>query len=312
MLEPAQMDLEDAAREVLRLKAGPGGGLGWSPRLRQRFGYVTPDEWYEALLLRVVSADTEWLDVGCGRDLFPSNVPLGRLLSSRCRLLVGLDPSDNIQRNPFVHEKAQCFLEEYETENRFDLVSLRMVAEHIADPGVAIDALARLTKPGGRVIVYTVGKWSPVSLASAATPMSVHHWAKRILWHTAPEDTFSTHYRMNTRATLRRIFGSAGFSEEAFLVLDDCRALARWRATAILELSAWRALRASGLRYPDYCLLGVYRNACQPSTAEGVPALSRGDLEPGRGGPQQDSSRMPTKPRAVTAPRRALSGGIRR
>jgi hypothetical protein len=29
--------------------------------------------------------------------------------------------------------------------------------------------------------------------------------------------------------------------------------------TMMLELSAWKALRAVGLRYPETCLLGVYR-----------------------------------------------------
>ena len=259
MTELTDASLAAATREVFRLKAGPGGAFGWSPRLRQRFGYFTPDECYEALLLRLVGPGTDWLDVGCGHDLFPSNPALGRLLYSRCRLLVGIDPSENVHRNPFVHEKAQCPLEGYETARRFDLVSLRMVAEHVADPRSAVAALARLTRPGGHVVLYTVGKWSPASLASAVTPMPVHHLAKKALWGTAPEDTFPTHYRMNTRAALARLFGQAGFSEQVFQRLDDCRSLARWRATTVLELSAWRALRAVGLPYPEYCLLGVYR-----------------------------------------------------
>jgi SAM-dependent methyltransferase len=251
--------LGDEVREVCRLKAGPDGTLGWHPRLRQRYGHFTPDEWYEALLLRLVGPETDWLDVGCGADLFPSNPALARVLADRCRLLVGLDPSDNIRRNPFVHEKAQCMLEDYRDTRRFDLLSLRMVAEHIADPAGAAAALSRLAKPGARVVIYTVGKWAPVTIASAMTPIAVHHAVKRLLWRTDPADTFPTEYRMNTRRALRATMAGAGFVEDGFLRLDDCRTLARWPATSRMELATWRALRAIGLGYPEYCLLGVYR-----------------------------------------------------
>jgi len=256
---PVGLDLTEAVRDVWRLKFGGPGPLGWSPRLRERFGYFTPDEFYEAILLRLIDGTTDWLDVGCGRAPFPSNAALGRLLASRCRRLVGLDPSDNIDDNSVVHERAKCPLEEYRPDRQFGVISLRMVAEHIGDPPSAVAALARLCRPGGRVVVYTVSKWSPASMVASVTPMAVHHLAKRIIWGTLPADTFPTTYRMNTRRKLQRLFANAGLAEEAFLYLDDCRALARWRPTAMLELSLQRALRTVGIRYPEVCLLGVYR-----------------------------------------------------
>jgi hypothetical protein len=38
------LNLAQALHEVAQLKIGPAGTPGWSPRLRQRFGYFTPDE----------------------------------------------------------------------------------------------------------------------------------------------------------------------------------------------------------------------------------------------------------------------------
>lgn len=255
----AELRIAEALPEVCRLKFDGSPNVGWSPRIRQQFGYFTPDEWYQATLLHLVDGDTEWLDVGCGRDLFASNEPLARLLAGRCRLLVGIDPSDNIDSNELVHERAKCMLEDYHPGRQFDLVSLRMVAEHITDPQAAVAALGRLTRPGGRVVIYTVSKWSPASIAAALTPMAVHHAVKRYLWEAAPEDTFPTAYRMNTRPALRRLFSAAGFAEESFLYLDDCRSLARWPLTLRLELMARGALRRIGLPYPETCLLGIYR-----------------------------------------------------
>lgn len=253
-----QAEVAAALPEVQRLKF-QGVGLGWSPVLRQRYGYFTPDEWYEATVHQLVGPQTEWLDVGCGSDLFPSNPALGHLLAKRAKFLAGLDPSDNIQENPFVHEKAQCLLQDYRTERRFDLITMRMVAEHVSDPPTALAALARLTKPGGRVVIYTVDKWSPATLISAATPMAVHHAAKKWLWGTSPEDTFPVEYKMNTRATLARQFAEAGFAEESFQRLDDCRSFAKWPLTSRAELMVWKGLKAIGLGYPEACLLGLYR-----------------------------------------------------
>ena len=74
---------------------------------------------------------------------------MAQLLAKRCKVLVGLDPSDNIDENPLIHERFKGLLEDYHTDRRFDLVTLRMVAEHISNPSAAVAALSRLCSPGG-------------------------------------------------------------------------------------------------------------------------------------------------------------------
>lgn len=185
--------------------------------MRARFGYYTPDEVYEATLLCLIDKNTDWLDVGCGHDLFPAKA-LSVVLSTRCRSITGIDPDASIHRNRWLHYRQQCLLEDFQAERRFDLISMRMVAEHIADPAASVAKLGELTREGGRVVVYTVSKWSPVSMVAAATPMSFHHFAKRVLWGGAPEDTFPTLFRMNTRRKLARIFAEHRFTEESFFI----------------------------------------------------------------------------------------------
>jgi SAM-dependent methyltransferase len=253
--------LAAARRDVFHIKTEGFDQLGWSPRMRQRFGYFTPDEWYEAIILLLVDKNTEWLDVGCGRGLFPFNPNLERLLSSRCRLLVGVDPEDNIDQHPLLHERYKCTVEQFTTPRQFDLITLRLVAEHVVDPQATVAALARLSRAGGRIVIYTVSKYSIVSLLAAVTPLSLHQCTRARLWGSAPQDTFPTTYRMNTRKRLLRLFSSSGFAEESFYYLNDCCTLARWKWTTLLELSAERALRGLGVRYPEVCLLGVYRKS---------------------------------------------------
>ena len=241
-----------------RIKHGDPEKTGWSPRRRFRFGYHRPEDVYESLVSRLVRENIAWIDVGGGGSLFPHNPSLARDLADRCRLLVGVDPSDNVRDNPFLHERAQCFIEDYETEHRFDLATLRMVAEHVTEPDRVVGKLAELLAPGGRALIFTVNLWAPLTVMSRVTPFWLHYPLKKIFWGGEEKDTFPTVYRMNTRRRLREQFEAGGFREVLFGHADDCSTFGSINALNLLELSVWRCFRALGLRYPENCLIGVY------------------------------------------------------
>jgi 2-polyprenyl-3-methyl-5-hydroxy-6-metoxy-1,4-benzoquinol methylase len=256
-LEPTAATLH----EVWRLKYGDFRRVGWGPHLRLRFRYYTPDDYYEALVMRLARGSGSWLDIGCGRNIFPDNGRLAELLVKSCGRVVGVDCDDTLDENPYIHERVKCPMEQYTSDRPFDLVTLRMVAEHIAEPAAALAALARVTRPGSAVVVYTPNRWSPVSLMAWLVPFRFHHAVKHWLWGTEEQDTFPVEYKMNTRGALRRQFQAAGFRESYFRYLDDCRTLARFKATHLCELAACRMLNLVGIHYPENCLLGVYVKA---------------------------------------------------
>lgn len=255
---------------IFRLKHGDPESTGWAPRRRLRSGYFPPADVYEALVARLVGPETRWADVGCGRSLFPENPALAATLAGRCARLVGIDPDRTLEENPFVHERAGIPIEDYRGGPGFDLITLRMVAEHVADPARTVAALASMSRPGAVVVVLTVNRRSPVALATRAIPFGLHHPIKRILWKTERRDTFPVAYRLNTRTDLRREFEAGGFREASFAYLDDCQSFGRFRILGGLELAACRGFRKIGLSYPENCLLGVYRRA-----AASDPAMDR-------------------------------------
>lgn len=258
---PVLVRLPDAAalRQMFHLRYGTEAGLGWGPRLRRDHGYHTPDDVYEALLAGLVGQGCRWLDVGCGRHLFPNNPQLARSLASRCARLVGVDPDPTLQENPFVHERVPLPMDDYDGQGAFDVVSLRMVAEHVEQPERCVQAIARALRPGGVAVVYTVFAWSPMPLLTRLAPMGLRHRVKSWLWGTVPKDTFPTRFRMNTRGKLQRLFAGVGLAEVAFLRLDDCRTFARFRRLCELELRLRTLCRAVSMPYPEHCLLGIYR-----------------------------------------------------
>jgi hypothetical protein len=133
-----------------------------------------------------------------------------------------------------------------------------MVVEYICDPKRTIDILKRMIRPGGKVVIYTVNRWSPVTLISSCIPFSLHHPIKRILWNTEEKDTFPSVYRMNTRENLSELFADGGFTEIYFTYLDDCRMFDKFRLISFLNLHLLRFIKKLKFRYPENCLLAVY------------------------------------------------------
>jgi SAM-dependent methyltransferase len=249
---------DDELLAVFQQKYGPPGEVSWGPRGRQRCGYFLPADVYEAVVRRHVLDGCRWLDVGGGRDIFPDNPALARSLVTRSAKVVAVDPSANVHKNPFAHERIQSTLEGYATRDAFDLATMRMVVEHVDDPEAFVAALSRLVRPGGTAIVITVNRWSPLTILSRLVPFGLHYPLKRIFWGGEEDDTFPVKYRMNTREALRAHFERAGFREVDFARLDDLSPFGNLRVLCTLELFAWRIFRRLRLPYPENCLLGVY------------------------------------------------------
>ncbi len=249
---------EDALAQVFRLKYGPEDQLGWGPRLRRAYGYDNPDDWYETLLSLLVVNGVRWLDVGCGRELCPSNKPLAKVLAARAGRLTGLDPDPTLDENPYVHDKVHAGIDAFDGKGAYDLVTLRMVAEHIDDPMACVRGIERALAPGGLAVVYTVFGWSPMPILTRIAPMELRHVIKAWLWGTEKKDTFPTRFRMNTRGRLQRLFAGVGMREAAFARLDDCRTFARFRSLCELELMLRSACRTASMPYPEHCIVGIY------------------------------------------------------
>jgi SAM-dependent methyltransferase len=226
--------------------------------------YYSPDIYYEALTTKLVFPGCRWVDVGCGRDIFPNNRDLAHFLARRAGFLYGIDPDDNVRSNEFVHDYFQGRAEECTAESDFDVVTLRMVAEHVEDPDASLTSIDRMLAPGGVIVIYTPYKWAPMSVMAKLSPMAVHHFLKKALWKTEKRDTFPVQYRMNTRRALQELFARLGYAEAFFEYLEDCRTFAATRALVRSEIAIKNILNRFNLKYPEACLLAVYR---KPSAA---------------------------------------------
>ena len=234
-------------------------GFDESPAVRLRHGFLAASDYYELLVSKLVTAETRWLDVGCGRAIFPSNYREAKALAERCEYLVGIDPDPNVHENDLLTERFQGSIEEYASERKFNLVTMRMVAEHITNADETVRKLAELVDPFGLVVIFTPWKWAPMSIVASIIPYKLHNPLKRLIWDSEARDTFPTAYRMNTRRTLLSLFGSHAFKEVFFCRVDDCSVLTRFPRLNALEIGTRNTLLSLGIPYPEHCLLAVYQ-----------------------------------------------------
>ena len=233
---------------------------GWRVRMRQKFGHHKPELWYQTVVDSLVTEECRWLDVGGGKDILSRNPELSRELAERCKYLIAVDPSETVNQNKYVDDRAQTTIEKYQSDELFDLATLRMVAEHVLHPALAVESLRRLVKPKGYVVVFTPNKWSIMSLMASAIPDRFHPLLVRILSpRRKEEDVFPTHYKMNTKRQLNELFATGGFEEVGFKYLDDVAGTQRFRIPCFIGLCVWKIFHVLQVVYPENNLLGVYR-----------------------------------------------------
>jgi 2-polyprenyl-6-hydroxyphenyl methylase/3-demethylubiquinone-9 3-methyltransferase len=129
------------------------------------------------------------LDIGCGGGLLAE--PMTRLGFR----VTGVDASERNIKTAMTHAAEQGLAIDYragtaealvDTDERFDVVLNMEVVEHVAEPGAYLRDTARLTAPGGVMIVATLNR-TLKSLATAKIgaeyilrwlPAGMHDWRK--------------------------------------------------------------------------------------------------------------------------------------
>ena len=210
------------------------------------YSRVNGDIEFYSRINALVDEKSRVLDFGAGRAWWMfepiAEMPKRlRMLRGRVKEVVGTDVDPAVLTNPsldkgLVVEIGQPLPFEYAS---FDLVFADFVLEHInaADAQDVADDIMRVLKPGGWFAARTPNKWGMVGLGARAIPNGIHvKLLKRLQPDRVAEDVFPVRYQMNTRRTLRRLFGRnrtyvyGNTSEPAYFG----RSVIAWRLVAFL------------------------------------------------------------------------------
>ncbi|KAK4128447.1 ubiquinone biosynthesis O-methyltransferase, partial [Parathielavia appendiculata] len=140
-----------------------------------------------------------YLDVGCGGGIFAESA--ARLPSTLS--VTAIDPSPIIlavarahaRRDPSLRDKLVYLNETIESlklpeapEDRYDIVSLFEVVEHVDYPAAFLDRVGQFVKPGGWLVLSTIARtwtsWVTTNLVAEdilrVVPKGTHDWAKYV------------------------------------------------------------------------------------------------------------------------------------
>jgi SAM-dependent methyltransferase len=161
-----------------------------------------------------LSADTIWLDAGCGSRLLEEDMePLENCLVTRCRSIFGMDLDVAFNRNINSLLRGSIYQLPL-ADNSLDLITCRMVVEHLDEPREAFTEVARCLRPGGAFVVMTPNLLNYGILGNAvATKVMPEKLRLRIVHATdsrADPDIFPVRYKANTMRRLINLLGDSG------------------------------------------------------------------------------------------------------
>lgn len=156
------------------------------------------------------------LDAGCGRT-----APVLRKFHGKVDRLIG------IEMVPFTD--LPDFVETYNADlaniplpsASVDLIMSRSVFEHLTDPISVYVELARILKPGGKIVFLTASMWDYGTLIARLVPNRYHAGVVRRVEGRKEEDTFPTAYKTNTRKDVDRLAEKAGLAVSDFQYLSQ-------------------------------------------------------------------------------------------
>lgn len=176
--------------------------------------WAAKSEAYASLVSEHLSCDTMWLDAGCGSRLLEDDMdPLEDWLASRCRSIIGMDLAITSHRNINVLLRGSLYQLPFR-DNSFDLITCRMVVEHLDEPVKVFVEVARCLRPGGCFIVITPNLLNYGVFGNAlATKVLPEKLRLRIVHATdsrPDEDIFPVRYKANTKRRLVHLLNACG------------------------------------------------------------------------------------------------------
>jgi ubiquinone/menaquinone biosynthesis C-methylase UbiE len=206
-----------------------------------------PQRIYFDRVRRILRPQTQWLDVGCGRQLVPwwlnGQAELESELKSSARFLVGVDPDlAALRDNRSCHLRLKAHAEALPfSDGSFDLVTSNMVFEHVKRPGEILREIRRVLRSGGRLLVLTPNWLDIVTIAARAVPNRLHPMLVSRIETRAAADVYPTHFRFNRPSSVENLLRQAGFKNRRVELLDQPSTYAHVPFFAGIE-SVWHGL----------------------------------------------------------------------
>ncbi|MEM6393475.1 MAG: class I SAM-dependent methyltransferase [Planctomycetota bacterium] len=237
----------------------------WAMRRRLLPGLQNSQYAYFRVLNELLQEGDDWLDLGCGRRLTPDWLRGGEALQQslveRAGYTIGVDPDETalLDNDLGIDLRLGDAAGLPVMDGSVDLITMNMVAEHLRRPRQAMAEVARVLRPGGRVLIHTPNWLYPLTAAASVVPDGLISRIACRLEGRAHADIYPAYYRLNRAGKLRRLARRTGLIMDQAIRLPtspETRTLGRW---VVPEMMMIKATTLPGLRGLQSNLIVVLR-----------------------------------------------------
>lgn len=173
------------------------------------------DQLFRERILRVIGPETTLLDVGAGAGIIEAMNFRGQT-----RLVCGVDLDPRVKENPFLDrgQIADANKLPY-SDASFDVVIADNVMEHLDSPEKVMHEIARVLRPGGKLLFKTPNRTHYMPLIARLTPHRFHQWVNRLRGRHET-DTFPTHYLCNSSSQIQDVITGSGLYLESIELIE--------------------------------------------------------------------------------------------
>lgn len=225
----------------------------WYERIQPSLapGLRYSQEIWQDVLFDIAPAAGRWLDLGCGRGILPSwRQADERRLVALVPALVGLDyDQPSLRENTSIQNRIRGDISHlpFRSES-FELVTANMVFEHLLHPEDQLREIARVLRPGGRLVFHTPNLAGYTTCIAWLTPEFLKKPLIAWLENRSQDDVFETHYKINSSGAVEKAAASAGLIVESIEFITSSAEFIVIPPLMLIELVYLRLLGAHALR----------------------------------------------------------------
>jgi len=218
-----------------------------------------PHNKYRKVLLENLNRDNIkiWFDAGGGYYTGLSEENIKAAKKKSIHIISSDRDKSSLGKNKQAKDLIICDLEKIPLKDNYaDIITLRMVVEHLENPDNVLRELTRILKPEGRMIIYTPNLYNPWRIVAIYFPTFYINKVKKKWWNMPEEDIYPHYYKLNTRKKIKKTLGKLGLEEKAFYYLPYTYFP---RKTIFYYMEYVFALMLHTIRIFDDNIIGVYQ-----------------------------------------------------